>query len=198
MIISHKYKFIFIKTRKTAGSSIEKYLSNYLSDNDVCTGSLRDETPSKNIAYGQNGHNGWRTIAKKYPIEWQNYFKFAVERNPWDRAVSMYYWHLNVKPHQTKRGFEEYVCTRKFDSSNDVGLYTEKGRLKVDLLIPYEKLHEVLQVTKEIPYNNEMLHTFVKSGMRIEKDYKDLHTEKTYNRIVDLYNWQINYFNYRY
>ena len=37
MIISHKYKFIFIKTRKTAGSSIEYNLSNYLGDDDVIT-----------------------------------------------------------------------------------------------------------------------------------------------------------------
>jgi len=30
MIISHKYKFIFIKTRKTAGTTTEYNLSKYL------------------------------------------------------------------------------------------------------------------------------------------------------------------------
>ena len=35
MIISFKYKFIFIKTYKTAGSSIESYLYQFLSANDV-------------------------------------------------------------------------------------------------------------------------------------------------------------------
>ena len=35
MIISHKYKFIFIKTSKTAGSSIELYLSKYCGKNDI-------------------------------------------------------------------------------------------------------------------------------------------------------------------
>ena len=37
MIISHKYKFIFIKTRKTAGTSMEIYLSQYCDDNDIVT-----------------------------------------------------------------------------------------------------------------------------------------------------------------
>ena len=35
MIISHKYRFIFIKNYKTAGSSIESYLHPYLGDDDI-------------------------------------------------------------------------------------------------------------------------------------------------------------------
>jgi hypothetical protein len=37
MIISHKYKFIFIKNRKVAGSSVEKYINPYLGDSDIIT-----------------------------------------------------------------------------------------------------------------------------------------------------------------
>ena len=44
MIISHKYKFIFIKTRKTAGTTIEYNLSKYLGHNDIIT-------PSKQANY---------------------------------------------------------------------------------------------------------------------------------------------------
>ena len=32
MFISHKYRFIFVKTRKTAGSSIEKFLRDVHED----------------------------------------------------------------------------------------------------------------------------------------------------------------------
>ncbi|WP_275670288.1 hypothetical protein [Okeania hirsuta] len=37
MIISHKYKFIFLKTIKTSGTSIEIYLSRFCGDDDVIT-----------------------------------------------------------------------------------------------------------------------------------------------------------------
>ena len=35
MIISHKHKFIFFKTRKTAGTSLQIALSEFCEDGDV-------------------------------------------------------------------------------------------------------------------------------------------------------------------
>lgn len=37
MIISHKHKYIFIKTQKTAGLSIEIFLSRFCGENDIIT-----------------------------------------------------------------------------------------------------------------------------------------------------------------
>ena len=37
MIICHKHKFIFVKTRKTAGSSVEIFLSKYCGPSCVIT-----------------------------------------------------------------------------------------------------------------------------------------------------------------
>ena len=43
MIISHKYKFIFIKLRKTAGTSLEIALSQYCNKDDIITPISKDD-----------------------------------------------------------------------------------------------------------------------------------------------------------
>ncbi|MBL6729993.1 MAG: sulfotransferase family 2 domain-containing protein [Bacteroidia bacterium] len=52
MIISHKHKFIFIKTRKTAGTSVEIALSEFCGPNDVITPiSPKDEKKRAELEY---------------------------------------------------------------------------------------------------------------------------------------------------
>src|SRR5258706_13533067 len=52
MIISHVYKFIFIKTNKTAGTSIEIALSRFCGDDDVITPiSQEDEAIRRSLGY---------------------------------------------------------------------------------------------------------------------------------------------------
>lgn len=86
MIVSHRHRFVFVKTRKTAGSSIEAALFPFLGPDDICTGSERDGTPRRNCLEGTSGHLGWRTIRAMAPVD--GYYWFAFERNPWDKTVS--------------------------------------------------------------------------------------------------------------
>ena len=108
-IISHRHKFIFIKPRKVAGSSLQVSLAQWCGEGDVISdggivfrpGVDTDDfraPPVRNA--GGDGACGYVQQhalpdvirAKVGARVWDEYFKLTVARNPWDLFVSMY-WH---------------------------------------------------------------------------------------------------------
>ena len=69
-IISHKYKLIFLKTRKTAGSSIEASLARYCGPGDIISTSVDAENhgiPKRTndvIRFRELGASGWKYYLK--------------------------------------------------------------------------------------------------------------------------------------
>jgi len=97
MIISHKHKFIFIKCPKTAGTSIQVALEPFCGDDDIVT-SMRPYEPPMSRYVPRNGED-WHSHSSSIEIRsrlpnnvWNRYYKFAFERNPWDRTISNYWF----------------------------------------------------------------------------------------------------------
>lgn len=201
MIISPKYKFIFIKTQKTAGSSIEKILlDKILDDQNLIFGGMSPEGMNPiNLTKGAE-HKGAKFIKSNFLNEWKSYYKFTVERNPWDKVVSQYYWVNKREPERTKLGFDHFVLyDKKFSKLGGWNLYTIKNEIVVDYIMQYSNLNsDLAYVTSllNIPYNNDLIHTKLKSGFRKYSNYRSLYTNTSKTRVTKLYDQSIKYFNY--
>lgn len=183
MIISHSRRFIFIKTKKTAGTSIEVYLSPLIGDEDVVTPVGAEEETMDHRARNYHGRfnpigealslvgapGSWKAVdgggairsvghavkGKRYynhisafrvrhRIEapnWHDYFSFAVERNPWDKAISQFYWKARRRAGYT---FDQFIA------DGDVGVNYPRycrpgsGEIMVDRILYYHRLNEAL------------------------------------------------------
>ena len=195
MIVSHKHKFIFVKTFKTAGSSIENYLQKYLGSNDILRGSEYDNTPSLN-APSKGRHKSAQIIKNMYPKEWNEYFKFSIDRNPWDVAVS-YYFYMKHAGRISSQSFNKWIINADLKLLNNWKKYTIDNKVAVDKVLKYENLIDEIQ-NIPVPYNGELETIFLKKGHRPSKDYKIYYTDKTKKLIEDNFAETISMFGYTY
>jgi len=179
MIISHKHKFIFIRTKKTASTSIEIALSEFLGDSDIITSIARsDEKTRSQLGYrGPQNYlvpfssyrvSDWRKILIKgkriqYTNHmnarnirklagrdiWNSYYKFCFERNPWDKVISYYYWRHKTEPRPTISEFINSGRAHLLSTSGGFDAYSIKGRIAVDRVCAYENLEEEMQSLSE-------------------------------------------------
>lgn len=225
MIISHSHKFIFIKSYKTAGTSVEAALSEICTDDDVVT-SLGDYHFNRNekgewIHKSRNPgdfhqHDDAITIKSKIPEQiWNDYYKFSIVRNPWDRAVSFFFWENRKAPELlTRKRFYHYLgvpydelnLTRKRfleyirgDWSNNDKYYSIDGKQCVDFVIRYEYLEEDFnKVCDAIRISLKNLPR-LKTGMRQKNFHYSYYYDTEARRIVEDRNqFDINHFNYQF
>jgi hypothetical protein len=224
MIISHSHRFIFIKSLKTAGTSLEAALSNYCGGDDVVTplGDYefnRDETGAwvhKSMNEGSYlQHDHAQKIRDSLPPEtWSGYFKFSIARNPWDRALSYFFWDKRQESSLTppkrlyhnlgvpyddftpvKEKFTEFIKNRTLQNNDP--FYVIDGQLCVDFVIRYEHLdddcREVCARTGLPTFQIPRL----KAGIRKDKrHYTEYFDDETRDIVAEIHHNDIRLFNY--
>lgn len=159
MILSAKYNYIYIRPRKTASTTIQRALAPSVGPDDVI---ITSETRSLGILQTPGTEipddllHTHMTVAEIRPFIrddfWNAAFKFASERHPYEKAVSLAYFRLGKRERQRRRGgipkdsFEEYLAIVVRQGGCDGhSLYTIDGRVILDDVIRQESLGEDLR-----------------------------------------------------
>ena len=235
MIVSHRHRFIFIKTEKTAGTSIELSLAKVCGPEDVITAVLHpaDRELRRSLGPGYRGeqnelvplrfltsldiaravkagrrprftnHMGAADVRRFVPREvWDGYYKFCVERNPWDKVISSYCWWRELEsqfrhdPAAFRRGLgpaargvewmianhpvgdmtlSQFVQSGRANFVKGYELYTIEGEVVVDRVLRFERLaDEVTDVARHLGIDDLPALPRAKSGVRKpEVPYRD-------------------------
>ena len=212
MLISHKKKFIFVHVPKSAGSSLtsalkpvchkpeEESINRLLSKIGINKNWIG---PHLNARYGRI-HTKARQMKFIYPAKvFNDYYKFAFVRNPWDAMVS-YYHFLCSKPdtHRYKKirsldGFKQYLEYEiKRNKYHQYKYLTDaNGELLVDYVGRFETLNEdfekicnKINVSASIPHHNKSTH----------KNYQSYYNEETKQMVSEHWATDIKMFNYNF
>jgi Sulfotransferase family len=172
MIISHQHRLIFVKTRKTAGTSIELGLRRLCGPNDVITPVGEDEKLARSLGLPRPQHTyipvprmdaralamllrrgrrpsfynhmparRIRAIAGRRT--WDDYLTVAVERNPWERALSLFHWLMHWQGNAAiteLTTFLRHATRQRPMALSNWWLYTVRNTVVVDRVLRYEDL----------------------------------------------------------
>jgi len=163
MIVSHKHKFIFVHLGRTAGRSLTAALAPYCSEDDIVTPAGQGtERNSAGFERHFTAHQIREAVGRE---RYEAYFKFTIERNPWEKIVSRYWAYAGVQqkpaykrvpewltgqPLTFRQWFELRVLQARFLTfghyrfPRHYDAYTENGKPIIDFIGRYENLADHL------------------------------------------------------
>jgi hypothetical protein len=217
MLISHICRFIYLKTRKTAGTSVEIYFEPYCVDPRNYFGEehARDEQVSEWGVAGSRRKAGdiWynhmpaREVRDLVgPEKWNQYFKFCAIRNPYDKAVSFFWHDLAPDCREQQRRADFRVVRETFAEWTKLGhfpvdapIYTLDGSPAVDDFIRYERLTEDMRrvcARLQIPWQPDRLGRYKSDLRKRGEQFEEYYTPEAAARVEQQFAWEFEYFQY--
>jgi len=213
VLISHRYKFIYIKNIKVAGTSVESFFEKYcINPNIEYVKTQRINT--KISKYGLIGFRGIESDKKKFkntlgftnhmdckglknkipPKIYNNYIKFCVIRNPYDKMVSKYFFS------KSELSFKEFCKKAKCVNINR---YTINGRNQCNILIRFENLKEdIIKICKilgikDYDIDND-LPNYKSQNRNEKKHYSYYYDEETKNIVYNKHKSEFIRYKYKF
>jgi hypothetical protein len=231
MLVSHGYQFIYTKTLKTASTSVEVYFEPFCVEEGAANlARVREESVSAAGIVGYRGPSKpegcrWWNHMPAAQIRdqlgediWTRYFKFCVIRNPYEKAVSAFYFGRSRNPSlsdspasdtsthdateeaaKDAAAFEHWLITHGPPIDRDK--YLIDGQFCLDDVIRHESLAADLErvCTKlGIPWNPDALPQ-LKTGTRPKTAIAQALYTSTSRRLVEAaYEFELDYFGYQF
>jgi hypothetical protein len=151
LIICHEKKIIFIKTKKTAGTSFEIALSKFCGPSCIITPIIAEDEHSRRMLGFRTAQNYTDSFYRHIPADkvknlvapvlWDSYKKITIVRNPFDVAISRYYWEG-----MDKRGidFINYLIKYPKHLTENAIIACIDGDCKLDFYLRYESMKQEL------------------------------------------------------
>lgn len=216
MLVSHRRKFIYTKTLKTAGTSVESYFEPFcMADGEWTPSHYREEYAAQTGIVGYRGmampknctwwsHMPAALIRDRLgEAAWTTYFKFCVVRNPYEKALSTFYWRRSIGTIQVEASdsdpvqFEHWLETA--GPPIDRETYLIDGHFCLDAVVRYESLLDDLErtcATLEVPWVPASLPSF-KAGVRPPNGKAAaVYTQRSKDIVRTAYAFELDFFGY--
>jgi hypothetical protein len=217
MIVSHARQFIFIKTPKSASTSVEVGLSALCGPKDIITPvgpeKVARDPDAQNYLRGDAARemrpdgffepleqrDFYNHMALEKVAEYagedvaQRYLKIAFVRNPWDRQVSLY--HFLKHQGRLQIGFAEWLTWAEPLAVMD--MLRLNGTLAIDFVGRYETLQsDFAALCRRLGAASTPPLPRLKAGIRPTADYREYYDARARARAAEMYADEISTFGY--
>ncbi len=205
MLISDSHQFIFVHIRKAAGTSLRQILERVSlpKKNNLWYKMLsRNGFPVDYHKFSFRKHSDLVEAERSMPREkFEQYFKFAIVRNPWDRLVSEFEYIKTQPSHSRHKKLQQlsFAAFVQYQSKRPAAhqvnaLKLKNGQLGCDFVGKLETLQQSLTVVSgktgldfsSLPHINRV----------DRRDYRTYYTDELAQQVEDLWQADVEAFKY--
>lgn len=219
VVVSHRHRFIYLKTGKTAGTSVEIYFERFCIDPEQPFDEVHEHEALVSD-WGIVGYRGPNPVGQLWfnhmpaasvrdlvgPEVWNGYYKFCVVRNPFDKAVSTFWFQISDLERRrlagapfadVRKAFRVWALGSPFVDDRDVFLID--GHPIVNFFVRYEQLADDLEVVCRkvgVAWDPTRLGRYKANYRPRREPFDAYYGDDTAALVSEAYRWEIQHLGY--